>query len=355
MSGPTPSAPTIAPDRVARVAFTSGSTGTPKAIAYSFRALNSVIVSRYLTGIGASERFLLLSGLSGSALFYIGRVLLTGGTTVFCPLEHALATIAHLRVDEVRGSAAQARALLEQQRASGVPVRLKLLSTGGGPLSPALARALATTFKADIINTYSSTECPQMGLAAGEMLELRESLGNCFAPTAQVEIIDDQGAVAPAGADGRIRARSDAMGWPFDGRLTQTADMTGDGWFYPGNVGRIDESGRLIVLGRGDDLINTGGAKFSPERIEDALARFPGMGEIAVAGVQNAAGDVEIRAAVVGPCAVTPDQMNAWIERNLTGELGSIEVARIAMVERLPRTDRGKIARAQLRAILAGA
>lgn len=74
--GPTRPTPVFPSERVARNAFKSGAMGRPKAGGYSFGAEQNAILSHVLSGIGVGDRFLVLSGLSGSALFYIGRVLL---------------------------------------------------------------------------------------------------------------------------------------------------------------------------------------------------------------------------------------------------------------------------------------
>lgn len=347
----TPAPMDWAPNRIARIVFTSGSTGRPKAIGYSRQTVAKVIADRYLTGIGAGERFMLLSGLSGSALFYIGRVLLSGGTVVFAPAEEALSMISTYCVDEVRGSASQVRALLERQREARMGLRVKLISTGGGPLSPALAERIALSFKSDVINTYSASECPQMGLAAGDVLNLRRERGNCFLPTALIEIVDGSGQPLGPNNEGLIRVRADAMGWPFSGALFETDEIRGDGWFYPGDVGSLDESGLLVVAGRADELINTGGAKFSPERIEEALGKHPDIADIAVAGMNGDHG-VEIWAAVISRRPVLLGQLNAWIEDRFGGELGSIAMSRLVAVSAIPRTDRGKVSRHELRALL---
>jgi acyl-coenzyme A synthetase/AMP-(fatty) acid ligase len=110
---------------------------------------------------------------------------------VFAPLEEALQTVANFNVTEVRCSASQARVLLETQAKYGYPLRIEQFSTGGGQLTVEAADEIARTFTSNVINTYSSTEMVHMGLAAGAVLQMRRSKGNCFVPCAEIEIVSE--------------------------------------------------------------------------------------------------------------------------------------------------------------------
>jgi acyl-coenzyme A synthetase/AMP-(fatty) acid ligase len=208
-------------------------------------------------------------------------------------------------------------------------------------------------FKSNVLNTYSSTETAHMGLAAGEVLEMRRTRGNCFQPCAEVQIVSETGAPLPAGREGRIRARSWAMGWSFAGNLMQTDEMKGDGWFYPGDVGRIDADGLLIVTGRVDEVINDGGVKFAPEVLEERLQRHPAIDKVAIVRMQSESGPTEAWIAVVGKAPLSLPLIHEWMEQNVPGELGSVKFARLCTVDSLPMTQAGKIARQELRNVLA--
>ena len=165
------------PRRIVQVSFSSGSTGFPKALGLTLAHFEEKFMDIYFTGIAARHRFLTTIGFSGSALKYVLRVLISGNTVFMCPQDFALSTVFSSSIDEVRASAIQARALLQQQKESGYEVRIDVVSTGSAMLPVDLAEELQQTFRCDIINTYASTEAGMMGLAAGNILKLRREEG----------------------------------------------------------------------------------------------------------------------------------------------------------------------------------
>jgi acyl-coenzyme A synthetase/AMP-(fatty) acid ligase len=232
------------------------------------------------------------------------------------------------------------------------PLRIEQFSTGGGQLTVEMADEIVRVFKSNVINTYSSTETVHMGLAAGAVLEMRRSKGNCFVPCAEIEIVSDTGSPLAVGKEGRIRARSWAMGWPYAGNLTETEEVKGDGWFYPGDVGLIDADGLLIVTGRVDEVINDGGVKFTPETMEAQLKRHPKIDDVAVVRMQDGARQAEAWIAVVAKEPISLEVIQDWMAQNIAGELGAVRFARLFRVDSIPMTATGKVARQELRALL---
>jgi acyl-coenzyme A synthetase/AMP-(fatty) acid ligase len=339
-------------DRIARILFTSGSSGIPKAIGWTLRTIHNYISDIYLSGLGSHSRCLTTYGLSNAALHFALRVIIDGKTIVFSPLKQALQTIALFDITEVHCSANQARSLLNMQAAHRYPIRIEQFSTGGGQLTVEAADEIGQVFKSNIINTYASTEACLTGLAAGEILRLRRSKGNCFVPFANIEIVSDAGTQLPPGKEGRIRVHSRAMGWPFAGNLMETDDVKGDGWFYPGDVGLLDSNGLLIVTGRSDEVINDGGIKFGPEVMEDHLKRHPIIDDVAIARMTKDSGQAEPWIAVVTKQPISLELIQEWIGKNIPGELGSVRFARLFVVDSIPTTATGKVARQQLRDLL---
>ena len=79
-----------------------------------------------------------------------------------------------------------------------------------------------------------------------------------------------------------------------------------DGWFYPGDIGRVTEHGMMVVSGREKNIIDLGGHKISPETVEAALMSYPGVSFAVAFGVPNALGIEEVWAAVTGSAALDP-------------------------------------------------
>jgi O-succinylbenzoic acid--CoA ligase len=124
--------------------------------------------------------------------------------------------------------------------------------------------------------------------------------------------------------------------------------LSDDGWLHTGDLGRIDDRGRLEVVGRRSDTIITGAENVAPQEVEDVLQEHPGVADVAVIGRP----DPEWGQAVVA--LVVPrngDPLDA-------AELGAHCRARLAafkvpksfeLVETLPRTPSGKLLRRQIR------
>jgi acyl-coenzyme A synthetase/AMP-(fatty) acid ligase len=341
-----------ADDGIVNLRFSSGSTGVPKVLALSWKTLNLRWMKTYLFGLAAGGRYLSTIGLSGSALAYVSRVLASGNTVVFAPLEQAFNAVFSFGVSEVRCSAVQAATILDQQRATGYDYKLDLISIGGAALANGMAEELERVFNCDVWDTYAATEPGVVALAGPRVMKMRRQKGNCFAPVCPVEIVDDEGRLLSVGKEGRIRVKSDTMVWPFSGSMFETEDGKGDGWFYPGDIGRLDDDGLLIVTGRADEVINAGGIKFTPEILENALKKHPALRDAAVIRMTGSKGVSEPWLAVVSNQSITLDQINLWIAANVPGEVGSVAVSKLVKLDEIPVTGTGKVARQVLRSQL---
>ncbi len=121
-----------------------------------------------------------------------------------------------------------------------------------------------------------------------------------------------------------------------------------DGWFATGDLGAIDDNGRLEVHGRRDDLIITGGENVWPATVEAAVAGHPGVGEVAVAGIADVEWGQRVVAWIVPSDRSTPPSL-ASIRARVTESLPSFMAPKeIRIVDSLPTTTSGKVLRHQL-------
>ncbi len=148
------------------------------------------------------------------------------------------------------------------------------------------------------------------------------------------------------GDDGRIRIRGPQV-------MTGYLDGGGcdpDGWLTTGDLGRIDDAGRLTVLGRADDMLVSAGRNVHPQEIESCLAACPGVDDIAVTGLPDPVWGDLVVALFVG--SIDDAALIAHARRHLPS---AAVPRRVRRLERLPRNAAGKLERAALRQLADGA
>jgi O-succinylbenzoic acid--CoA ligase len=127
-----------------------------------------------------------------------------------------------------------------------------------------------------------------------------------------------------------------------------TDPRTGDGWYRTGDLGALDAAGRLIVRGRADDLIITGGTNVWPGPVEDLLRTDPAVADVAVVGRPDDEWGQRVVAVVVPADPAEPptlDRLRDLVRRQLPVAAAPKE---LELVDVLPRTSLGKIARHRL-------
>src|SRR5215208_4590413 len=311
-------------DAIALVVHTSGTTGRPKPVALTFGNIRAnargLAQAMRLTD---DERWLSPLPLSHvGGLMVLLRSTLMATTAVLAPPpfdEHASA--AQLRDGGITIASlvpTQLQRLLDAGARPGPRLRRVLL--GGGPMPPALlARARAVGFP--VCPSYGLTQaCSTVTVAEPGDLE---TAGRAL-PGVGVAVTDD-GEIVVSGA---------------------TVNALGS--LRTGDLGRIDERGRLVVTGRKGDVIITGGENVSPAEVESALAEHPDVADSAVFARPHPLWGEAITALVVARdgARLTQGALRAHCLQRLAG----FKVPKaFELVDALPRTESGKIRRAQLR------
>ncbi len=198
----------------------------------------------------------------------------------------------------------------------------------GGAHLPEHLRKRAEAAGARVVETYGLTESCGGVVYDGH-------------PLPGIEMrIDDEGGI-------ELRGPTFMLGYRFDPEATARA-FTSDGWLRPGDAGDIDADGRLHVIGRFDDLINTGGEKVWPGDVEAALRGHPKIKEVAVGGRLDREWGERVVAFVVPSDPADPptlDELRDFASIHLPRHKAPRE---LVIVEELPTTSSGKIRRAAL-------
>ena len=168
-------------------------------------------------------------------------------------------------------------------------------------------------------------------------------------PGVQVRIRDDKGHPVRAGEIGGIEVKGPNVFKGYWRMPEKTAEeFTPDLFFKTGDVGRMDESGRLTIVGRSKDLIISGGYNVYPAEVEGHVNELPGVAESAVVGVPHPDfGEAVVAVVVPRPGALLDD---ATIIGTLKSGIANFKVPkRVFVVDELPRNAMGKVQKNQLR------
>ena len=336
------------------VLLTSGTTGAPKGVPREPKI-------RLALGVGASilDRTGLRIGSRISVpvpMFHglgFGLLVLTlglGGTVLTLRRFDAEATLA--QASEHRADAltvvpvmlARILDLTEDVRARNPLPSLRVVVSSGARLDPNLARRFTETYGDVIYNGYGSSEVGIGALATPtDLREAPETVGRPVVGCA-VRILDEAG--RPVGPDvtGRVFVGGDLT---FDGYTSGDTKDVVDDMMDTGDMGYLDRSGRLFIVGREDDMIVSGGENVYPRAVENALAEHPEVADNAVIGVPDEDYGERLVAFVV-------PQQNGAIEEASIREFLKDRVSRfeqprdIKIVEKIPRNPAGKIVRKEL-------
>jgi fatty-acyl-CoA synthase len=216
-------------------------------------------------------------------------------------------------------------------------------------MRPDVVTAFMDEFGDVIVNNYNATEAGLIASATPEDLRAAPDTAGKPAPGTEIRILDQDLKQVPTGEVGQIYVRSGTL---FEGYTSGATKDFHDGFMASGDVGYLDEQGRLFVVGRDDEMIVSGGENVYPIEVEKTLAAHPEVTEAAVLGVDDEQYGQRLAAFVVlaAAASATPDSLKQHVRENLA----NYKVPReILVLDELPRSSTGKILRNELRAKVA--
>ncbi len=227
---------------------------------------------------------------------------------------------------------------------------LRFASASGSRMRPDVVIAFMDEFGDVIYNNYNATEAGMIATATPRDLRAAPDTAGRPADGTEIRILDPEFNELPTGEVGTIYVRNDTQ---FDGYTSGSSKDFHAGFMSSGDVGYLDEAGRLFVVGRDDEMIVSGGENVYPIEVEKTLAAHPDVAEAAVIGVDDEQYGQRLAAFVVlapGGSA-TPDTLKQHVRENLA----NYKVPReIAVLDELPRGSTGKILRNELQARVGG-
>ncbi|ANY10195.1 acyl-CoA synthetase [Pseudonocardia sp. HH130630-07] len=339
------------PEPSKQIVLTSGTTGTPKGAkrphpstlapaasilsAIPLRAAEPVHIAAPLFHTWGNAG-LLLAALHGATVVLRRR---------FGP-EEMLAAVAQHRVTTVFAVPVMLQRVLESGAPGwGAGRAPRIVAVSGSALPGGQARDFMDRFGDCLYNLYGSTEVSWVSIAGPQ--DLRDAPGTAGRAPAgtTLVILDEQDRRADPGVEGRVFVGNDL---PFDGYTGGEEGLEErDGLLGTGDVGHLDDEGRLFLTGRADDMIVSGGENVHPGPVEDLITGLDGVREACVLGVDDDDYGQRLAAWVVlePGSQVTADSIRDRVKR----DLARFAVPRdVHVLDELPRNQTGKVLRAEL-------
>jgi fatty-acyl-CoA synthase len=359
--GTAPEVP-VADDDPVRMMFTSGTESRPKGALLSSRSLLWQYVSCAIDGnMTADDVELHTLPLYHCAQLdcFLGTDVYLGATSIILPAPDPAAILRTIEAERVTKFFAPPTVWIGLLRCPDFDSTdlssLRKGYYGASPMPIAVLEEIQRRLPdVDLWNFYGQTEMAPLATILGpdEQLAYAGSAGRA-ALNVETRIVDEADRPVPAGTVGEIVHRSPHATLGYYRDEEKTAEAFREGWFHSGDLGYVDEAGRLYVVDRKKDMIKTGGENVASREVEEAIYRLDGVAEVAVFGISHPRW-VEAVAAVVVPKEGVTLTSEAVLE-HARSVLAPYKVPKYVVVaEALPKNPSGKILKRELRDAHAG-
>jgi acyl-coenzyme A synthetase/AMP-(fatty) acid ligase/surfactin synthase thioesterase subunit len=347
-------------DQEVLIQYTSGSTGVPKGVRHGLAGIEAV-----LAGFGHTLALTPGDTVLSTAKLSFGYGF--GNSLLFPLAAGARAILLRGPVDPHRVSAAVGdhrptvlfsvprmyHGLVTLAARGGKPDlgSVRLAVSAGEHLPADLHRRFEETFGVPLVNGLGATEVLHVVVATRAHRTEKGATGRAV-PGVVASIRDHTGAEVYNGAEGRLHIAGPSVALGYLDRPGQTAATFADGGAYTGDVVR-QEAGLVWYVCRADDLLNLGGFRVSPLEIEAVARSTPGVADCAVVGQTDAAGLQEAVTYLVAGDGADRGEVRRAVIRAFRDHLAPFKrPSRVAVLDALPTTSTGKLARFKLRGAL---
>ena len=346
------------PGDLAALLYTSGTTGRPKGAMLTHANLfSNARVLHAAWGFREGDVLLhMLPIFHTHGLFVACHTsLLNGSPMIFCPRFDAAEACRLLpRATVFMGVPTfYTRLLREAGFGEKQCTNVRLFVSGSAPLREQTFEEFRERTGHAVLERYGMTEC---GMSTSNPLHGERRAGTVGLPLPGVDlrVAGDDGAPVGPGEVGEIEFKGPNVFSGYWRMPEKTAEeFTADGYFRSGDLGWIGEDGYVAIVGRGKDLVITGGLNVYPKEVEILIDRLDGVMESAVVGLPHPDFGEQVTAAVVRePEATGPS--GRFVIDALKQTLAGYKVPKqVFFLDRLPRNSMGKVRKGVLREQLA--
>ncbi len=350
----------VAPDDLAGLFYTGGTTAASKGVMLSHRNLVANAWGVQVTQpMSHEDRYLVMAPMFHAAgSISVLQSIAVGAAQVILPTFDPgamLDLVEAERITQTLGVPTMVAATVEEQLARPRDVSsMTVYAHGGSPIAMEVVRRGTKAFPGvAFCHLYGATETSPLVTGTIDEVALlgTEREKSCGRPAMgrQVVIRDRDGAALPVGEVGEVTIAGDNVMVGYWNKPEQTAQALRDGWYWSGDVGRLDEQGYLYLLDRSKDMIISGGENIYCTEVEDAIYTHPAVLEATVFGIPSDRWGEAVHAVVVlrEGAAATPEELIAHCRDRIAGYKvpGSVEFTS----EPLPKSGPGKVLKRELR------
>jgi benzoate-CoA ligase len=338
--------------------FTSGSTGKPKAAVHLQQDLpwNTERYAKQVMGIGEGDLTLSVPKLffgyaTGTNLLFPFAV---GAATALFSERSEPATlfdaIERYRPTILTSVPTMINAMLNHPGGERRDLSsLRLCLSAGEALPPELYQRWKRSFGVEILDGIGSAEMFHIYISNYPGDVVPGSLGR-LVPGYEARVVGPDGAELPAGEAGTLWIKGESAAILYWQAHEKSKEVLRGDWVVTGDHVRRDAQGYFWYEGRTDDMLKVGGIFVSPYELENCLLQHPRVAECAVIGYKDADGLVKPKAFVVPKEGAGSEVLARELQEFVKGRLAHFKYPRLLeFTPSLPKNDRGKIDRKQLR------
>ncbi|MCX6428950.1 MAG: class I adenylate-forming enzyme family protein [Actinobacteria bacterium] len=248
-------------------------------------------------------------------------------------------------IGTLMGSPLQVSLFLDVQKQTGtlLPDLKVIIMSGSAPSAQIIAR-IKGALNCRIFNAYGSTEGGNVTLA-----EVTDEIpsGSYINASVIVQIVDENDQILPADTLGYIRYSREGMVKGYYKNPEATAASFRNGFFYPGDIGLIEGDGKLVLGGRSNEVINLGGVKINPEKVDEVARAQLGVLDCAAFGLTDQTGVEQLALALV-----TDKDFNLAIFQKTMEKKSAHLPKKYIQTDVIPRNENGKVLRGNLEELL---
>lgn len=328
----------------ARVFSTSGTSGLSKNIMLTIEELGALPLQSSSYDFVGQDHVMSLYPFGARQSYRRALKCLTVGKAFYACAASDYRLMDFLRKYPIRtllGSPIQVSELLDIQQQTGSELtELATIILGGTKPSRQLIDRIGKQLGSRVYDAYGSTE--------GSYVAMRDVTtdfpeGSTINPEVTVEIVDEGNVPLENNAIGRVRYKRPGMATKYYKNPKASAEFFQEGFFYPGDLGFINAQGQLVLAGRANEVINLGGVKINPEKVEEVALAQLGVSDCACYSVIGVAGVEELAIALV-----TDEDFDLEIFKKTMAKKSLSLPSQFIQVDAIPRNENGKILRSQL-------